>query len=44
LHEAVREFANQAFEQIDVLSGTFIDDNFSHLAIVEYVADVVIAR
>jgi hypothetical protein len=44
LHEAVREFANQAFEQIDMLSRAFIDDDFAHLAIVEDVADVVIAR
>ena len=43
LHEAVREFANQAFEQIDMLRGAFIDDDFAHLAIVEHIADVVIA-
>jgi hypothetical protein len=44
LHEATREFANQAFEQIDVLSGTFVDDDFAHLAIVENVADVIVSR
>jgi hypothetical protein len=43
LHESVREFANQAFEQIDMLSRAFIDDDFAHLAIVEHVADVVIS-
>ena len=42
LHEAMREFANEAFEQIDMLGGAFVDDDFAHLAIVQHVADVVI--
>jgi hypothetical protein len=44
LHKALREFANQAFEQIDMLRGAFIDDDFAHFAIVQYVADIVITR
>ena len=42
LHEAVREFANEAFKQIDVNCCAFIDDDFAHLAVVKYVADIVV--
>ncbi len=44
LHEAVRKFADEAFEQVHVLGRAFIDDDFAHLAVVQHIADVVVAR
>jgi len=44
LHQSAGDFADQAFEQIHVIGRAFINDNLAHLAIVEHVTNIIIAR
>src|SRR5690606_10137890 len=42
LHQAARELADQALEQVHMLGGALVDDDLAHLAVVEHMADVVV--
>ena len=44
LQQAVREFADQALQQIHMLSGAFADDDLPHFAVVQHVVDVVFGQ
>src|SRR5574344_2577517 len=44
LHQALGQFADQAFEQIDMLGGALFDDDLAHLAVIEHMADIVVLR
>src|SRR6218665_4002216 len=44
LHQAVGQLADQAFEQVDMPGRAFVNDDLAHAAVVEHMADVVVAR
>ena len=42
MHEAVTEFTNKCFEQMDMLGLAFVNDDLAHFAVVKHMADVVV--
>ena len=42
LQQAVRKFADQGFEKIDMLFGAFVDDDLAHLAVIQNVVNIVV--
>ena len=42
LQQAVRELADEGFEEIHMLLGTFVDDDLAHLAVIQHMKNIII--